>query len=109
MKVDVGGYAPSVDEAARAALRAESLGYDGWYALETKHDPFLGSAIAAERTERVQVGTKALAAVPDRRECGHIALRGKCGTARQALRQHLHLGGRGRSCNGGRRAGDGQG
>jgi len=57
MKVDVGGYAPSVDEAARAALRAESLGYDGWYALETKHDPFLGSAIAAERTERVQVGT----------------------------------------------------
>jgi len=57
MKVDTGGYAASVDEAARAAVRAEDLGYDGWYALETKHDPFLGAAVAAERTDRVQIGT----------------------------------------------------
>ena len=57
MKVDTGGYAASVDEAARAAVRAQDLGYDGWYALETKHDPFLGAAVAAERTDRVQIGT----------------------------------------------------
>jgi probable F420-dependent oxidoreductase len=46
-----------VDEAARGAVRAERMGYDGWWALETKHDPFVGCAVAAERTERVQVGT----------------------------------------------------
>ena len=57
MKVDSGGYAATVDEAGRAAVDAEDFGYDGWWALETKHDPFLGAAIGAERTERVQVGT----------------------------------------------------
>ena len=57
MKVDMGQYAGSVEEAAQAAVRAESFGYDGWWAFETKHDPFLGCAVAAERTERVTVGT----------------------------------------------------
>ena len=57
MQVDSGGYAASVDEAARAAMRAEGLGYDGWWAVETKHDPFLGCAVAAERTGHVTVGT----------------------------------------------------
>jgi probable F420-dependent oxidoreductase len=57
MRVDTGGYAGSVDEAATAAVRAERLGYDGWSAFETKHDPFLGCAVAAERTELVTVGT----------------------------------------------------
>ena len=58
MQVDVGGYVATVDEAGQAAVDAERLGYDGWWALETKHDPFLGSAIAGERTERVQLGTQ---------------------------------------------------
>src|SRR3954454_23342382 len=58
MKVDVGGYVPTVDEAGRAAVQAERAGYDGWGALETKHDPFLGRAVAAGRTERVQLGTQ---------------------------------------------------
>src|SRR3954462_1184960 len=57
MKVDTGAYAASVDEAARAAGEAERFGYDGWWSLETKHDPFLGCAVAAERTGRVTVGT----------------------------------------------------
>src|SRR3954468_17862749 len=57
MKVDTGAYAASVDEAARAAVEAERFGYDGWWSLETKHDPFLGCAVAAERTERVTLGT----------------------------------------------------
>jgi probable F420-dependent oxidoreductase len=57
VKVDTGGYAGSVDEAAGAARRAEHLGYDSWWAFETKHDPFLGCAVAAERTEQVTLGT----------------------------------------------------
>src|SRR3954454_4904900 len=57
MKVDTGAYAASVDEAARAAVEAERFGYDGWWSLETKHDPFVGCAVAAERTGRVTVGT----------------------------------------------------
>ncbi len=57
MKVDMGQYAGSVEEAAQAARRAERFGYDGWWAFETKHDPFLGCAVAAERTERITLGT----------------------------------------------------
>src|SRR3954468_13244571 len=58
MQIDIGGYAASVDEAAQTAVRAERLGYDGWWALETKDGPFLGCAVAAERTERVLLGTQ---------------------------------------------------
>jgi len=58
MQVDIGGYVATVDEAGGAAGDAERVGYDGWWALETKHDPFLGAAIAGERTERVQLGTQ---------------------------------------------------
>src|SRR3954464_3657418 len=57
MQVDTERYAATVDDAARDAVAAEDVGFDGWWALETKHDPFLGCAVAAERTERVQVGT----------------------------------------------------
>jgi probable F420-dependent oxidoreductase len=57
MKVDAGGYWSSVDQAGDAALTAERSGYDGWWAVETQTDPFLACAVAAERTERVEVGT----------------------------------------------------
>jgi probable F420-dependent oxidoreductase len=57
MRVDMGGYAGSVEEAAEGARRAERMGYDGWWAFETKHDPFLGCAVAAERTEQITLGT----------------------------------------------------
>ena len=57
MKVDAGQYAPSVDAAATAAVAAERDGYDGWWAFETQIDPFLGCAVAAERTRRVGIGT----------------------------------------------------
>ena len=57
MKVDAGQYASSVDSAGDAAVAAERNGYDGWWAFETQIDPFLGCAIAAERTERVDIGT----------------------------------------------------
>lgn len=57
MKVDAGQYAPSVDAAANAAVKAEADGYDGWWAFETQIEPFLGCAVAAERTKDVEVGT----------------------------------------------------
>ena len=57
MKIDAGGYCSSVDQAGDAASAAERAGYDGWWAAETQIDPFLGCAVAAERTERVDLGT----------------------------------------------------
>jgi probable F420-dependent oxidoreductase len=57
MKVDAGGYAPTIDTAAEAAVAAEADGYDGWFAVETQIDPFLAAIIAAERTERIEIGT----------------------------------------------------
>ena len=62
MKVDAGQYAPSVDAAAGAAVAAERDGYDGWWAFETQIDPFLGCAVAAERTERIGIGTSIVVA-----------------------------------------------
>ncbi len=57
MNVDASGYTPTVDAAGRAAAEAESWGYDGWWAVETQVDAFLSAAIAAERTDQVEIGT----------------------------------------------------
>ena len=37
--------------------RLEDIGYDGVFSFEAKHDPFVALAVAAEHTERVQLGT----------------------------------------------------
>jgi probable F420-dependent oxidoreductase len=56
MKID-GGIRGSFDTAAQDAARQEERGYDGiWYA-ETSHDPFLPLLLAAQGTERVDLGT----------------------------------------------------
>ncbi len=57
MKVDTGGYTKTVVQARDAGRRAEDDGFDGWWAVETQNDAFLGAALAAERTERVEIGT----------------------------------------------------
>ncbi len=49
------GFDPA--DAVGAAMRAEEDGFDGVWCPETAHDPFLALALAAERTERVQLGT----------------------------------------------------
>lgn len=56
MKVDggVGGDLRSVPDAARLA---EAAGFDGIFASETNQDPFLTLLLAAEHTERVEIGT----------------------------------------------------
>jgi probable F420-dependent oxidoreductase len=57
VKVDNMGYDDTLDEAADRAAKCEGFGYDSWWATEVKTDPFLASAIAAERTERIDIGT----------------------------------------------------
>ena len=59
MKLDAslgteGTYLRSVGETAQAA---ESLGFAGLWTSETKHDAFLPLAIAANETERIELGT----------------------------------------------------
>lgn len=55
MKVD-GGIAFSPDIAAHTR-EAEVLGYDGVWSAETSHDPFLPLAVAANASERLELGT----------------------------------------------------
>jgi probable F420-dependent oxidoreductase len=57
MKVDgiVMGGTPS--EIAQGARELEDLGYDGLLTAEITHDPFLPLTIAAEHTERLELGT----------------------------------------------------
>jgi probable F420-dependent oxidoreductase len=43
--------------AAKAATEAETAGYDGLWGAETSHDPFLPLTLAAEHSERLELGT----------------------------------------------------
>jgi probable F420-dependent oxidoreductase len=56
MKID-GNIAFSASGAAAAARELEKLGYDGGWSAETNHDPFLPLALAAEATDRLELGT----------------------------------------------------
>ena len=56
MEIDGGiGFDPS--GVIEAAKQAERVGYDGFWAPETNHDPFLPLALAAEHTEHIKLGT----------------------------------------------------
>ena len=46
------------------AREAEALGVDGLWTAETRHDPFLPLALAAEHTRRVSLGTAIAVAFP---------------------------------------------
>src|SRR5205085_8970167 len=56
MKVD-GGISFDTSNSAQTAMDAEAAGYDGAWTAETSHDPFLACLLAAEHTERLEVGT----------------------------------------------------
>jgi probable F420-dependent oxidoreductase len=56
MKVD-GSISTDITLAAESAARVEAAGYDGAWVPETRHDPFLACALAAEHTERLEIGT----------------------------------------------------
>ncbi len=56
MQVDGGiGFDPG--DAVSTAQRAEEDGFDGLWCAETGHDPFLPLLLAAEHTERIELGT----------------------------------------------------
>ena len=57
MKVDGGIPLSDPAEIARVAKELEDVGYDGALSAETNHDPFLPLVIAAEHTERLELGT----------------------------------------------------
>ena len=56
MKVD-SGIGLDLDAAARDARSREEAGYSGIWTAETNHDPFLPLLLAAEHTERIELGT----------------------------------------------------
>jgi probable F420-dependent oxidoreductase len=56
MLVD-GGIGSDLAAAAASARLQEELGFDGLWAAETNHDPFLALTLAAEHTERIELGT----------------------------------------------------
>lgn len=56
MKVD-GGIGGGLTAAAESARRAEEAGYDGVWSAETSHDPFFPLLLAAEHTDRLELGT----------------------------------------------------
>lgn len=56
MKVD-GGISFEPSNSASSARDAEAAGYDGAWTAETSHDPFVACLLAAEHTERIEVGT----------------------------------------------------
>jgi probable F420-dependent oxidoreductase len=57
VKVDGGIGGSSFAAIARAAQELEGIGYDGAWSAETSHDPFFPLLIAAEHTERLELGT----------------------------------------------------
>lgn len=56
MLVD-GGIGSDLAKAAEQAAGQEELGFDGLWAAETNHDPFLALTLAAEHTSRIELGT----------------------------------------------------
>jgi len=57
MLVDTGIMAPTFEQVGARARELEEFGYDGLITAETAHDPFLPLAIAAQHTERIELGT----------------------------------------------------
>ncbi|MFN0092996.1 MAG: LLM class F420-dependent oxidoreductase [Acidimicrobiales bacterium] len=58
MRVDGGTmFDLSLDRAGAHAKEMEEAGYDGLWTAETSHDPFFPLVLAAEHTDRVELGT----------------------------------------------------
>ena len=56
MKVD-GGVSYELSKAGASAKETEAAGYDGAWTAEMAHDPFFPLLLAAEHTERIELGT----------------------------------------------------
>jgi probable F420-dependent oxidoreductase len=57
VRLDSGAALDAAADVREAAAAAERHGFDGFWLSEVKHDPFLGLALAATVTERIELGT----------------------------------------------------
>jgi probable F420-dependent oxidoreductase len=64
VKLDINIAIDSLADVPALARDAEALGFDGLWTAETRHDPFLPLALAAEHTRRVSLGTAIAVAFP---------------------------------------------
>jgi probable F420-dependent oxidoreductase len=64
VKLDVTVAFDALGDVPALAREAEALGIDGLWTAETRHDPFLPLALAAEHTRRVSLGTAIAVAFP---------------------------------------------
>lgn len=64
MKLDAGILVPSLREAPQIAAAAEEVGFAGLWTVETSHDPFFPLVLAAQRTQRIELGTAIAVAFP---------------------------------------------
>ena len=64
MKIDTNIVVSNLNQVPSLAQAAEALGFDGLWSSETSHDPFLISALMAEHTRRVSLGTAIAVAFP---------------------------------------------
>lgn len=64
MKYDAGTLSGNLRDIPALASAAEAIGFDGLWTSETQHDPFLPLALAAEHTERIELGTAIAVAFP---------------------------------------------
>ena len=64
MKIDTNLAVHDLREVPAMAQAAEAMGFDGLWASEITHDPFLISALMAEHTRRADLGTAIAVAFP---------------------------------------------
>jgi probable F420-dependent oxidoreductase len=64
MKIDGMLMAAELGSMAERARTMEAIGYDGLLTAETQHDPFFPLLLAAEHTERLELGTCIAVAFP---------------------------------------------
>ena len=64
MDLDVTLLAPALADMPALAQAAEAAGFDTLWVGETKHNPFLPLALAAEHTQRLRLGTAVAIAFP---------------------------------------------
>ena len=57
MKIDATVMGSELGQVADTARDLEAVGYDGLLSAETAHDPFFPLVLAAEHTERIELGT----------------------------------------------------
>jgi probable F420-dependent oxidoreductase len=64
MKIDTNVAVSSLRDVPALAQAAEAIGFDAIWSSETSHDPFLMSALVAEHTRQVKLGTAIAVAFP---------------------------------------------